>query len=590
MCLLSKEDKVGYRSDPHNSLQATRVGVYTDDSTCLPTHDEEWERNRMNWTTLGLNCRAAIVCAYTFSLSLGLIESQTRGDDQIAGQKWALLIGVNDYVQLRDLKYCQRDAEALRDRLVEAGFPQENVFLLVSGADKAEHQPIKANIERQLKVVLGLAEAGDMVLVSFSGHGMHPSGQTYLCPTEADETNPTGTMIALNFFYDQLSRCAATQKMFWVDACRNDPRRSGGRSVNTKELSGITKDLASPPEGLLVLASCKEGQISWEDDKFQHGVFMHYLLEGLTGKADRELGDRNDLVSLLELYKYANINTKRTVASRWRKLQTPELFGRITGDFDLADVLAAPVHASWPFDADEATRRQRETAEVLGQAVDSTNSIGMRFKLVPSGEFNMGSRAGEEDRDNDEQQHRVRITKPFYLGVTEVTQGQWEAVMGTRPWSEESYVMEGSDNAAGYVSFWDALEFCSKLSAKERVRYRLPTEAEWEYACRGGTATAYHFGDVYPHRLGRNKPNPFGLYNMHGNMWEWCQDWYQSDYYPNSPAEDPAGPSAGLHRVYRGGGWYDSVRRCRSASRCGHSPDGRSTYLGFRVARTLSGG
>ena len=175
---------------------------------------------------------------------------------------------------------------------------------------------------------------------------------------------------------------------------------------------------------------------------------------------------------------------------------------------------------------------------------------------------------------------------------------------GTRPWSDKSRVKEGSDYAANYVSWDDAVEFCKKLSSKEGVTYRLPTEAEWEYACRGGTTSVYHFGDdasrlgdyawfednaqevgkSYAHRVGQKKANPLGLYDMHGNVWESCADWGDTDYYENSPTDDPTGPTTGPLRVDRGGGWAYYPWHCRSATRSYRSPGIRGSYLGFRVA------
>ena len=244
--------------------------------------------------------------------------------------------------------------------------------------------------------------------------------------------------------------------------------------------------------------------------------------------------------------------------------------------------------------------------EELREITYYKNAIGMEFVLVSAGEFLMGSPAGEANRDDDETQHRVRITKPFYMGVTEVTQEQWKAVMGSSPWSGEVYPGRSNDAPVTYVSWNDAQEFCKKVGARHAVpagmTVRLPTEAEWEYACRAGSRTAYCFGDnaaqlgdyawyddnagdageKYPHSVGKKKPNAWGLYDMHGNVWEWCQDWYGS--YPTAAADDPSGPANGELRVLRGGSWYYDPLNCRSASR---SRFGRSLAfpdIGFRVA------
>ena len=233
-----------------------------------------------------------------------------------------------------------------------------------------------------------------------------------------------------------------------------------------------------------------------------------------------------------------------------------------------------------------------------------TNSIGMKFRLIAAGEFMMGSPESEADRDDDELQHRVEISGDFYMGKFEVTQGQWKSVMGTEPWKGEDAVKEGVDFAATYVSWEDAVEFCKKLSARDGVDYRLPSEAEWEYACRGGSELAYSFGDAasdlgkyawfddnadsigedYAHEVGQKRANDFGLHDMHGNAWEWCGDFYGD--YDSSETRDPTGASDGTLRVLRGGSWFNSSRSCRSADRLRRSPDLRSSFLGFRVLRS----
>ena len=232
------------------------------------------------------------------------------------------------------------------------------------------------------------------------------------------------------------------------------------------------------------------------------------------------------------------------------------------------------------------------------------NSIGMMLVPIPAGEFMMGSPESEVTRDDHETQHRVTLTKSFHLGRTEVTQGQWKAVMGTTPWKGKENVKEGGDYPATLVSWNDAVEFCSKLSEKEGVQYRLPTEAEWEFACRAETTTAYSFGndesqlgdytwyvknaeDVgqeCAHIVGQKTPNPWGLYDMHGNVYEWCRDWYGE--YPSGSVTDPVGPSSGRGRVNRGGCWLDDAWFCRSAYRFWSTPSYRDGSLGFRVLRS----
>jgi formylglycine-generating enzyme required for sulfatase activity len=233
-----------------------------------------------------------------------------------------------------------------------------------------------------------------------------------------------------------------------------------------------------------------------------------------------------------------------------------------------------------------------------------TNSIGMVLLPIPAGTFTMGSPASEKNREDDETQHQVTLSKPFYMGRTEVTQGQWKKVMGTEPWKGIDFVQEGDDYPAVYISWDDAVAFCKKLSEKEGKTYRLPTEAEWEYACRGGTKTAFSFGDdeaklsdhawwggvigegnaqdeQYAHRVAQKLPNPFGLHDMHGNVWEWCRDWH--DDYPSTPLRDPQGPDSGSSRVLRGSSWFDEPSRVRCAARYSITPGYRDGYGGFRL-------
>ncbi|MEO2016016.1 MAG: formylglycine-generating enzyme family protein [Fuerstiella sp.] len=252
--------------------------------------------------------------------------------------------------------------------------------------------------------------------------------------------------------------------------------------------------------------------------------------------------------------------------------------------------------------------KQHMTPAQLALGDPVVNSVGMLLVPIPAGEFQMGSPASEADRKSDETQHQVKITKPFYLGVYEVTQQQYEQVMSSKP-SE----FKGPQNPVEKVSWNDAVEFCRKLSSLPEEKaagfvYRLPTEAEWEYSCRAGTQTAYSFGDSESelgdyawygkfggttHPVGGKKPNPWGLYDMHGNVGEWCQDW--RGMYPSGPVTDPTGASSGQSRVVRGGGWYFFAHNARSAHRHGRTPEypkskSYSSHweatLGFRVLRS----
>lgn len=234
------------------------------------------------------------------------------------------------------------------------------------------------------------------------------------------------------------------------------------------------------------------------------------------------------------------------------------------------------------------------------------NSIGMKLIYIPAGDFMMGSPDSESGRDKDELLiPQVTISGGFYMGLYEVTQSQWSSIMGTsvsqqRNKINQSWLLkgEGETNPMYFVSWEEAVTFCEKLSQKEGRSYTLPTEAQWEYACRAGSRTRYSFGDNdsqlgdyawydkngngTTHPVGQKKPNGWGLYDMHGNVWEWCLDWYGESYYSSSPASDPQGTGSGQCRVLRGGSWNNDSN-CRSADRGFNAPSFAFSHVGFRV-------
>jgi formylglycine-generating enzyme required for sulfatase activity len=216
---------------------------------------------------------------------------------------------------------------------------------------------------------------------------------------------------------------------------------------------------------------------------------------------------------------------------------------------------------------------------------------GMEFVKILPGELMMGCSAGDtECLDPEKPAHRVRITKPFEIGSYEVTQAQWQSVMGSNP-----SVFKGSNRPVEYVSWNDVQDFLQKLTAKhDGYRYRLPTEAEWEYAARAGT-TGAHAGPLdsmawydsnsghHTNPIGQKQPNAWGLYDVIGNVWEWVQDWYDETFYARSPAADPVGPSSGRYRVLRGGSWYNGPTR--ASFRFRYDPPFRDPTIGFRCVR-----
>lgn len=288
-----------------------------------------------------------------------------------------------------------------------------------------------------------------------------------------------------------------------------------------------------------------------------------------------------------------------------------------------ADQSPAPPPAVAPFDATQAKQHQEAWAKHLGIPAEMTNSIGMKFVLIPPGDFTMGSppeergtfRAGAQDQLS---QHRVRISHAFYLGMHTVTQSQYEKVTDVNP---SGFAKGGGDSAkvvdedtsrypVENVSWLESTAFCKRLSkapgeCDASHVYRLPTEAEWECACRAGTATRYYFGDsdevseehvwLRPwannttHPVGQKKPNPWGLFDMYGNVWQWCADWCDADYYLRSPTADPHGPESGTIRVLRGGNRGDPARNVSSGARTGHPPTAHYSCDGFRAVCEING-
>ena len=278
----------------------------------------------------------------------------------------------------------------------------------------------------------------------------------------------------------------------------------------------------------------------------------------------------------------------------WKEVAEDKFEGVKYGDLGF---LTAQWYEAREAEIAKVEKECEDRSKVLNKAwreeEDLGNGVTLEMVLVPSGKFVMGSPANEKNRGGDEAQHEVTLTKPYYMGKYAVTQEQWEVVMGKNP----SYAY-GANLPVTDVSWNDCKNFIKKLNGITKGKYRLPTEAEWEYACRAGTSTAYSFGAKItpkdanyddsgidkPIEVGSYKPNTFGLYDMHGNVWEWCEDW-KADY-PKGAVIDPNGPAKREYRVLRGGSFYSNASVARSSLRINCSPPLRDLNYGFRLART----
>ncbi len=573
----------------------------------------------------------------TLAAWLALLIGWGASAPQMAcGENYAFLVAVGDYDvdQLKPLAYSRRDIQVFAQTLEASGFKPENIVLMHDDLKVLKQRrffPEADKIRKEFELLLSSVDEGDSLIVAFSGHGVQfeKDERNFFCPADTELEDPDhAKLISLKEIYDKLEQCPADRKLLLVDACRNDPQSKLAKSRQTVKLNSVTRPQVEPvPKGIVALFSCSAGQESFEWPELQHGIFFHHILTGWNGEADT--GDSE--LSLDELVAYTRKSTQTFARLKLGRVQTPQLKGEFNGTWVL----------------------RKESNAARGY----TNSIGMKFNRIAADEFQMGSsdtdvaalvRANLKfkaaDAKDEQPQHRVKLERPFYMSVHEVTQAQYQSVVGTNP-SHFSSSGNGREHISGQdhfrfpvesVSWFDAVEFCNSLSSKEgrtpRYKlsgvertssgiakakvdvvpgdgYRLPTEAEWEYACRAGTKSIYHFGDVLngneanaagtapfgtttkgpslqrPTRVGAYGENAFGLFDMHGNVSEWCEDTYDEKAYllRGEVASNPLVTTGSQARVLRGGSWVANPADCRTTSRGWNSAALRVYFAGFRV-------
>jgi formylglycine-generating enzyme required for sulfatase activity len=547
-------------------------------------------------------------------------------------EQYLFLVGVKDYSQkgeLTDLKYAEEDVHTLAQLFSEAGVPSTNIVLMTQrvAANKARFAPSAEQIRNELDLLLKILKPEDSIIVGFSGHGLQFKNDdtNYYCPIDAKpDTDNKDTLVSLTDVYLKLEQCKANTKLLLVDACRNDPLSSTAKAARRIEIEPVFSRPAPVFNGgTIAIFSCSESEQSFEHPDLKSGLFFHFVNRALAGEAD---ADDDNVVDLGELENFATKNVQKWAQTKLGKSQTPESRGTKRGTIELVRFDRKVVPKFPPLET--MTEMDRNSPSIPLPKLKATgktltNSIGMKLTLIPKGTFLMGAPPDEEDSGDDELQHVVTISKDFYLGMYEVTQAEYQKVMGTNPSKfqgdkiaerhpKTGRVVKKVDSAnypVENVTWFNAVEFCKKLSELPEERaagrvYRLPTEAEWEHACRAGSTTSYTFGDDREelgeyawlrsnagrrtHPVVEKKPNAWGLYDMHGNVWEWCSDWYGS--YHDVPTIDPLGPSTGSRRVLRGGSWDDEAADCRSAERSRFSPSFTiDRDYGFRVALSSSG-
>ncbi len=574
---------------------------------------------------------AVLLAGFGLVLSIVFVSRRpATAQNESPGRKLAFLVGVKtyDHGSLRDLDFPENDVMELADVLRAQQF---EVVVLTTTLAKNDStlEPTAENIRKRLTGLLEQRRVTkhDVILIGLAGHGMQPLGskEAYFCPRDANPTtdgsNPTKpkTLVALGEILKQVDDSGVGHKLLLVDACRNDPNVRGRRGVERVDVSAL------PPQ-TGVLLSCGPGEFSFEHKSFGtgHGAFFFEVIEGLKGAAKDEDGEITweSLRAFVRKHVAAKV---REVFGRDGGEQRPNEIGNLIGEPTVLAVARAITTPSRLERKTEPSEVMPKTAEPAPQSADAfagtragqtRNDNGLKTTLVwiPPGEFTMGSPKDEKGHNENEHQVQVTLTRGFWLGQHEVTQAEWQRLMQTAPWSGKDSVKEGDNYPATYVSWDDAVKFCEKLTESERSagrlpegwKYTLPTEAQWEYACRAGTKTQFSFGDngsdlgdyawfdenawyageKYAHVVGQKKTNPWGLSDMHGNVWEWCSDYYAEKL---AGGTDPLGPLTGSDRVSRGGSWYDNAGCCRSAFRFRYPPRGLSSYLGFRLAAVPSG-
>lgn len=565
--------------------------------------------------------------------SKSAVWTKKLSDQFNGGNRWAVVVGIGGYKKI-PVPCCVSGAKTLAAALQKhCGYTPSRMLLLTDDQHDKSLHPTLANIRDRIAEQLKEAEPGDTMLVFFTGHGMGLEGKSYLCPLDYDGARAEQTSWRTDDLRKLLHSCKASQKLLILDCCHSGGAQGEGVSSSGEEVGAAFQQA----QGLLTLASCRKSETALATQ--ESGVFTHLLARGLQGLAD---SDGNGIVDSDEIYRYLLLELPiyADEVSEGHK-QTPV---RIIGE-DVVGIFAIS-RPNGPLPPPDNRPIRPKPGDIL------ENSIGMKLVCIPPGTLIMGSSENEHRRQSDEAaQQTVNIAKVMFMGTREVTQEEYLTVMGKNP-SYYSPNGKGSDEVEGLktrrfpveqVSWNDAVDFCRKLSRlPEEVEggraYRLPTEAEWEYACRAGTLTTFHTGDLLgpadanirgdrpyldspegpalgrPAPVGSYKPNAFGLYDMHGNVAEWCSDWYTERPFASlgfldkkmlerlqgdteagrraflkgleGPA-NPEGPSSGETRVIRGGSFTGDVAFCRSAARRHFAEDFRYRTNGFRVVCTF---
>ncbi|GHV90479.1 hypothetical protein AGMMS50268_09820 [Spirochaetia bacterium] len=503
-----------------------------------------------------------------------------------AQTQYALVIGNGAYSSIAKLNNPVNDATDMKAALEGLGFQVD----LVTNGDRVQMEEAVTRLKNRLSVS---KDAHGFFF--YAGHGVQSQGENYLLPVDANIPNAAylrDRTMNVQIILDELNDAGNELNVIVLDACRDNPfswNRSGSRGLSV---------VGKQPAGSIIVYATSAGSVA-ADGQGRNGLFTTHLLNNL----------KTPGLEVKDIFNRTGSDVRRASNSG----QIPAIYSQF-------------------FETAYWGRKEEKGGITVLPGAPPQRPVPEGFVRIEGGTFTMGSPSSEAERFSDEgPQHTVSISA-FYMGKYEVTQKEWVAVMGSNP----SY-FKGDNLPVEQVSWYDAIEYCNKRSEKEGLRpaytidksrldpnnyasttgeddwqsdnirwivtvnknangYRLPTEAEWEYACRAATTTPFSTGNNITTNqanyngdygettaVGSFAPNRWGLYDMHGNVWEWCWDWYES--YSTAAQTDPTGASSGPYRVLRGGGWSGDAQGLRSAGRNGSTPSFRFNFIGFRVVR-----
>lgn len=546
---------------------------------------------------------------------------------------YAFIVGIENYRSgFRPLDDASDDAYYLQQYLTSVdgmALPNANVKIIT------DTKATKDNILLELQRLSDVAKENDLFIFYFSGHGT----PGHFVPFGNDGTNEY-SFVAHRDIRNILARCRAKNKLILSDACFSGEAAKASSDYIQRQ---YYKEMLATKGSLSMMASSKGDEMSLEAEGHQHGYFTYHLVEGMKGKADE---NKNGIITLLELFDYVRYNVVKGTNYRQNPTISDGYDETMPVVFSLENAEKTDIEVAWK----DAKQKNTETAynqfirnypnsvlvddarekidnlkkaNVINSVPPTTqvksadftenhDGLGLKMVFVEGGSFKMG---GYDYKPI----HQV-IVSDFYIGKYEVTQREWRSVMGSDP--PELAFNNCDDCPVESVSWNDVQEFISKLNSKTGKKYRLQTEAEWEYAARGGSKSKnYRYAGTSDDRslyqyanfcdknceftwkeekqndnyaetspVGTFQPNELGIYDMSGNVFEWCNDWFDSNYYSkakDSIIENPTGAVLGSYRVYRGGAWAYNSEFCRVATRNCHTPSIRGYDLGFRVCLSV---